>query len=309
MLDIFEVIRKVSVTTSSVLIIGESGTGKELIARSIHHLSRRPQAPFVPVDCGAIPESLIESELFGHEKGAFTGAHYRKTGKFEQAHRGTLFLDEISNLPYDLQSKLLRVLQERVVTPVGGHRVLSVDVRIVAACNVNLSEAVSDGRFRQDLYFRLKVIPIRLPPLRERTEDIPLLAEHFIAKFNRQHQKGIKGLSEQALSVMEAYDWPGNIREISNLVESLVILGKDGSLITLRDLPIEILLGPERRTQNENILERGLKEMCRSFERQVILQTLDALDWNRSKAAKALKIHRNTLTQKLQEGEKTTESS
>lgn len=300
MLQLFDTVRKVAVTTSNVLIMGESGTGKELIAKAVHRLSGRCDHAYVAVDCGAIPENLMESELFGYEKGAFTGALSRRIGRFELAHRGTIFLDEVSNVPFNLQAKLLRVLQERIAVPIGGHRSIPLEVRVVSACNVNLVQAVDEGRFRLDLYFRLNVVPVHLPPLRERKEDIPLLADYFLDKFNRQIHKRIPGISEQVLQVLQDYEWPGNIREMENLIERMVVLGQDNRPLTVKDLPLDIILVRDRKFHRD-ASNHGLKELCQSFERQVILKTLDEMAWNRTRAAQALKIHRNTLNQKIQD--------
>ncbi|MBI4716067.1 MAG: sigma-54-dependent Fis family transcriptional regulator [Nitrospirae bacterium] len=298
--SVLGMVRKVADATSNVLITGESGTGKELIARAVHQMGSRNQSPYIAVDCGSIPENLMESELFGHEKGAFTGACSRRIGKFEVANRGTLFLDEIANVPYDLQPKLLRVLQERVVNPVGGRRPVPAAVRVLAACNVNLDREMAEGRFRRDLYYRLKVVPIELPPLRERKEDIPLLAHFFLRKFNLQLHKRIEGFSEQVLTILTRYDWPGNVRELENLVERMVVLGKGDGVLTLKDLPVEVILAQDRKLKAGTSRTPGLKKICQSFERQVILKTLDEVKWNQSKAAKVLKIHRNTLHQKIE---------
>ena len=233
---VFKLIEKVADNDSTLLILGESGTGKEVVAKASHFLSARADKPFIPINCGAIPEALLESELFGHEKGSFTGANNVRQGRFELAHTGTIFLDEISEMPYPLQVKLLRVIQEREFERVGGSRSIKVDVRIIAATNVNLEEAVSAKRFRKDLYYRLNVIPIHLPPLRERREDIPLFIAHFIDQCNRKKQRAITGVSKEASDILEKYPWPGNIRELENIIERMVILA-DGDTITLDDLP------------------------------------------------------------------------
>ena len=225
MKQLFNIIMKVAETSSSVLITGESGTGKELIANAIHEESPRAQKPFLAINCAAIPSELLESELFGYEKGAFTGAHSRSKGKFEFANGGTIFLDEISALKMELQAKLLRFVQEREFTKVGGYRTIKVDVRMLAATNTSLIDMVRDGRFRDDLYFRLNVIPIKVPPLRRRKGDIPLLANYFLDRFNLQLNKKIKTITPDAMSVLEAYPWPGNIRELENLIERMVVIG------------------------------------------------------------------------------------
>jgi DNA-binding NtrC family response regulator len=297
---VFSMIDKVAVTNTSVLITGESGTGKELVARSIHSKSQRAQKPFVAINCAAIPSELMESELFGHERGAFTGAHSRAAGKFEYANGGTIFLDEIASLKLELQAKLLRVLQEREFTRVGSHVNIKVDVRVIAATNHRLDEMVKEGRFRSDLYFRLNVIPIQLPPLRERREDIQLLANYFLARFNQQLNKRTKGISSQAVAVLEAYPWPGNIRELENLIERLVVLGIDNRWIEEKDLPFDLFLREEGGdvsgpTGGDNTLVQARQ----AFERQYILRALERSRWNQSNAARILGIHRNTLLQKM----------
>jgi DNA-binding NtrC family response regulator len=301
MRTVFEMIEKVAKTNASVLITGESGTGKELVARAIHGISQRAQKPFVPINCAAIPSELMESELFGHERGAFTGAVCRTSGKLEFANGGTLFLDEISSMKIELQAKLLRVLQEMEFTRVGSNTVIKVDVRTIAATNSRLNEMVKEGRFRSDLYFRLNVIPIELPPLRSRKGDVPLLANHFLAKFNQLLKKRIRGITLQAIEVLENYPWPGNIRELENLIERLIVLGKDGHWIDEKDLPFELLLREEVYTQapDGNPGDAGLLQARQAFERQYILRALDRNRWNQSNTARVLGIHRNTLLQKM----------
>jgi transcriptional regulator with PAS, ATPase and Fis domain len=279
-----------------VLITGESGTGKELIARAIHRQGPRRERAFVAVNLAAIPEPLLESELFGHEKGAFTGAYQKKPGKFEMAHGGTLFLDEVGTLRVDLQAKLLRVLQEREIERIGGTRTIKVDVRIIAATNVNLKQAVKDRAFREDLYYRLNVVPLAVPPLRERREDIPALVTHFIEKYNREFGKAIRGISPGVLPVLLEYDWPGNVRELENIVERSVALVR-GPVIRLSDLPLDLALPDAGPGSPEPGL--SLKEARERFERQFILRVLDRVDWNQSHAARLLGLHRNTLTAKL----------
>ena len=301
MQEVFLTIKKVATTSSSVLITGESGTGKELIARAIHSASERKQKPFVAINCASIPSELIESELFGHEKGAFTGAHHRTPGKFEFANGGTLLLDEISSLKSEFQAQLLRVLQEREFTRVGGHRVIKVDVRIIAATNTRLEEMVRNGTFREDLYFRLNVIPINVPPLRQRERDVPLLVHYFLAKFNRQLNKNIKAITPEAMAVLESYPWPGNIRELENLIERMVVLGTDNGRIDQGDLPSDVLFH-EETTQSMPRLDGsygGLLQARHSFELQYIMQALRKCNWNQTEAAQLLKIHRNTLIQKM----------
>src|SRR5256712_165485 len=241
MQKLHRVIAQVARTTATVLISGQSGTGKELIARAIHGQGPRRDKPFVAVNPAAITESLIESELFGHERGAFTGAHQRKLGKFELAQGGTLFLDEIGTLKAELQAKLLRVLQEREIERVGGTRSIKIDVRVVAATNVDLKEAIRSGAFREDLYYRLNVVPIEVPPLSERITDVPLLVDHFIRRYSREFSKRVDGLSRDALAAFKQHGWPGNIRELENVIKRCVVLA-EGPLVQLNDLPLDVLL-------------------------------------------------------------------
>jgi Nif-specific regulatory protein len=240
---VFSTIDKVAPANATVLLLGESGTGKELVARAVHRASRRRERPFLKVNCAALPENLLESELLGHEKGAFTGALALKKGRFELADTGTLFLDEIGELPLELQSKLLRVLQEQQFERLGGTTTLSVDVRVIAATNRGLQEAVTKGRFRADLFYRLNVVPIVLPPLRERHEDIPLLVDHFLTASNRNNQKNVR-LSREVIDFLSQYQWPGNVREMQNLIERLVIMA-DGDRVVMNDLPTFVVAEPE----------------------------------------------------------------
>lgn len=295
---VFALIEKVAITSSSVLITGESGTGKELVARAIHNKSERVLKPFVAINCAAIPVELIESELFGHEKGAFTGAYNRGIGKFEFANGGTVFLDEISNLKIELQAKLLRFLQEHEFTRVGSHRIIKVDVRMIAATNIQLKKMVRQNHFREDLYYRLNVIPVELPPLRSRKGDIPFLTNYFIEKFNRQLNEKILGITSAAMTVLEEYRWPGNIRELENLIERLIVLKSDGLFIDENDLPFDLLFGDDFSKDKKN-LDKGLLQARQTFERQHILRTLQRLNWNQAKTARRLRIHRNTLMQKI----------
>ena len=299
---IFGLIDKVAASPTTVLITGESGTGKELVARALHERSERAGGPFITVNCGAIPENLFESELFGHEKGAFTGAVARKPGRFELADGGTLFLDEVGELPADLQVKLLRVLQERRFERVGGVESLSVDVRLVAATNRNLSEAAHSGTFRQDLFYRLNVIPIELPPLRERTEDIPLLVEHFLERFNKRLSRNLSGVSEQAMAALCAWNWPGNIRELENLMERSVLLC-DGDCIEVDDLPgLSATSGPPT---SGDLDAMPLKDYVRvhtvKLERARIQKALEAEDSNVTRAARRLGISRKSLQTKMKD--------
>jgi len=298
---VFDRVEKVAQTSSNVLITGESGTGKELIARAVHNASLRRENSFVAINCAAIPGELMEAEFFGHEKGAFTGAHKQSMGKFEFAHQGTIFLDEITSLKPEFQAKLLRFIQEREFTRVGSHRTIKVDVRIVVATNTSLEEMVKDGRFREDLYFRLNVVPILLPPLRSRKGDVPILADFFLDRFNRQMNKRIKGFTPDAIAVLEAYPWPGNIRELENLIERMVVLGAENRFIDEKDLPFDLLFHGESVTgaQEGAGENKGLLQARHSFERLYILRALQNCRWNQTMAANLLGIHRNTLIQKM----------
>jgi two-component system response regulator AtoC len=296
MQQLYQMISAVARNPLTVLIVGESGTGKELVARAIHrHGSRRDQ-PFVPVNVAAISETLIESELFGHEKGAFTGAVSRKLGKFELAHRGTLFLDEIATLRVDLQAKILRVLQEREIERVGGTRRIPVDVRVIAATNADVRGAIQSGSLREDLYYRLNVVQIAVPPLRDRREDIPLLVEHFIRRSNHLLHKAVTGVSTAALDALQAYGWPGNVRELQNVVERAVAL-VDGPTIEVNDVPLDLMLPDVRHPVDDSALP--LREARERFDRQVILRLLERVRWNQSEAARLLGLHRNSLKKKL----------
>jgi DNA-binding NtrC family response regulator len=293
MQKLFRLIAQVARTSTTVLITGESGTGKELIARAIHRQGPRREKPFVAVNPAALSETLLESELFGHEKGSFTGAYQRKLGKLEMAQGGTLFLDEIGTLKPELQSKLLRVLQEREIERVGGTRTIRIDVRVVAATNVDLKQAVANQTFREDLYYRLNVVPISVPPLRDRREDIPSLVEHFIRRYNAEMSKRIEGLSPQAMAVLHDYPWPGNVRELQNIIERLVGL-VDTPIIGMNDLPLDLLL-PDHTLRLRHAETLPLRQATEEFERQIVLRVLERVRWNRSEAARILGVHRNSL--------------
>ena len=306
---LFEMISKVAASNATVLIQGESGTGKELAARAIHQLSSRSVKKFVPVNCAAIPDDLLESELFGHVKGSFTGAYANRVGRFEMADNGTLFLDEIGDMKANLQVKLLRVLQNREFEPVGASKSQKVDVRIIAATNKNLEELVVSRDFREDLYYRLSVIPITIPPLRERREDIPLLIHTFLTRFNADRRYAVKGFSRDALGIVCDYDWPGNVRELENLVERVVIL-KGSGLIVPSDLPEKYLSGKSSYTSSVNIpdLPAGdllpedgvcLNSAVEVFENNLILQALARSGGNKKEAALLLNLKRTTLIEKL----------
>ena len=290
-------ITQVARTATTVLITGESGTGKELVARAIHIQGARRERPFVAVNPAAIAESLIESELFGHERGAFTGAHQRKLGRFELAQGGTLFLDEIGALRAELQVKLLRVLQEREMERVGGTRAVKIDVRVIAATNTNLKEAVQREAFREDLYYRLNVVQLVVPPLRERASDIPLLVEHCIRRGERELNKRFDGLSPEALAALQAYRWPGNVRELKNVIERCVVLA-EGPVIQLNDLPLDVL-PPQQVTKVRAAEALPLNEATDQFERQMVLRVLERVGWNLTEAGRILNVHRNSLRVKL----------
>jgi len=299
MQEVFSLIEQVASSRSTVMIYGKSGTGKELVARAIHYSSLRANKAFVAVNCAAIPSELLESELFGHEKGSFTGAIATKVGKFELATGGSLFLDEVGSMRLDLQAKILRALQEREIERVGGTRTIKIDVRVIAATNRDLKKAVEEGTFREDLYYRLNVVPITLPPLRQRRDDIPLLVEHFIAKYNREFNRRVKGFSAGATAALYQYDWPGNVRELENVIERAVALAQSET-ISLRELPLDIsILG---RDMIEDIQKAGLslREARSHFEKQYILNILEKVQWNQTEAARLLGLHRNTLLWKLQ---------
>jgi DNA-binding NtrC family response regulator len=296
MLKMFDIIDSIADTRATVLISGESGTGKSLIARAIHRRSRRRDKPFVEVACGALPETLLESELFGHVAGSFTGAVGDKTGKFKQSDGGTIFLDEISTASPSMQVKLLRVLQELEFEPVGGTKTIRVDTRVILATNEDLARAVSAGRFRQDLYYRVNVINVELPPLRSRLTDIPLLAEHFLARMRDETGKNVEGFSDETLAALQAYHWPGNVRELQNVIERAVLLGKS-SLVMPDDLPRELALAAPAAPKRSS--GRTLKEALEAPERQIILETLQQQNWNRNATAEQLGINRTTLYKKM----------
>lgn len=289
-------IELVAPSSSIVLITGESGSGKELVAREIHRKSSRHKGPFVEVNCAAIPRELIESELFGHEKGSFTGAIERKKGKFELADGGTLFLDEVGDMSKDAQAKVLRVIETREFQRVGGARNIKVDVRIIAATNKDLEQEVKKGNFREDLFFRLNVIPIRVPPLRERKDDIPLLVEHFLHLIAEQFGKPKKKISEAAMKALLEYHWPGNVRELKNLIERLFIMSS-GEIITEED--IKASLGMEPAGIQNYFRLKTLKEARDAFERDFILKKLEENNWNISKTAESISLERTALYRKL----------
>ncbi|MBI3357112.1 MAG: sigma-54-dependent Fis family transcriptional regulator, partial [Nitrospirae bacterium] len=299
---VFDLIRRVADSPTNVLITGESGTGKELVAKAIHYNSDRKEAPFIPVNCAAIPEQLLESELFGHMRGAFTDAKMDKRGLFEEAQKGTLFLDEISELPLMLQAKILRAIQEKEIRRVGATKPISVDVRIIAATNLNLTEEVKNKRFREDLYYRLNVIELKLPPLRERCEDIPLLVEAFLKKCGDARRKEIKGVSEAALAMLMDYGWPGNVRELENVIERAVTLSH-GEKISPDDLPPAVQGARGDRRVLDEAAEKSLP--LHEIEKEHIKKILEKTGGNKYQAAHALGIDRKTLYRKLAEIEGT----
>jgi len=297
MLELLDQLERVAAVLATVLIEGESGTGKELFARAIHEQSPRRDAPFVRLSCSSLPEGILESELFGHEKGAFTGATRQRAGRFELAHRGTLFLDEIGAADLKVQLRLLRVLQEREFERVGGTQTLKVDVRVIAATNVDLREAVQQGRCREDLYYRLNVVPIRLPPLRERREDIPLLVDHFIREATRRNGKRVEGIDAQGMERLQAYPWPGNIRQLENAVERMVVL-TPGKRLTVDHLPAEIL-----DWQDEELAEQGtssFQEARTQFERRFLCAALRRHRGVITQVADAIGMSRKNLYMKLE---------
>jgi DNA-binding NtrC family response regulator len=291
---IYEMVRKIAPTDSTALVTGESGTGKELIAKAIHAHSLRKDNEFVAVDCGALVETLLESELFGHVKGSFTGATQTKHGSLELANGGTFFFDEVSNLSLNMQSKLLRVIQEREIKPVGSEKKIPIDIRIITATNQDLRDAINKKTFREDLFYRLSVFPIRLPPLRERKDDIPLLVEHFIEKHNKKKKKGAITVAEETMGLILKYPWPGNVRELENVMERALIL-TDDSVIVPGNLPSYIREQGRYKGDTSSLRPVTLKAM----EKQHIEYVLGKTNWNKSKAARLLDIDRKTLHQKI----------
>lgn len=288
-------------TSGWILITGENGTGKELVARSIHNLSKRQNKPFIEVNCAAIPEELIESELFGHEKGSFTGATTQRRGKFDQAHEGTLFLDEIGDMSLKTQAKVLRILQERKFERVGGSKTIEVDVRVIAATNKDLEEEISEGRFREDLYYRLNVIPFHVPPLRERRKDIPLLVNHFLAQFCRQEGRETKVMTDPAMECLVDYAWPGNVRELKNLIERVVIMTPDQPIS--RDFLPETFFDRNQKSkaegQSKSLSVDTFREAKEEFEKEFLFHKLEENDWNISRTAEAVGIERSNLHRKI----------
>ena len=322
--DVFSVIEKAAISDSTVMIFGESGTGKELIARALHQNSKRVRKPFIAVNCGAIPHELLESELFGYEKGAFTGASHTRIGRLELADEGTVFLDEIGDMPAALQVKLLRVLAEQEIDRLGGNKPIKVNIRFITATHRNLEETIKEGKFREDLYYRLNIIPIAIPPLRDRKSDIPLLVQHFLEKCNATQGQEAKVISGETMHMLTNYSWPGNIRELGNFIERMVVLSV-GNNITPKDLPEKVLgevpqenlptiekprseLSPTEMLQNGlrqsffiGLPEGGinLKNAVEEFERGLITEALDRTNWVKNKAAGLLELNRTTLVEKI----------
>jgi len=299
MQEVHDLVKRVAAHDITVFLKGESGTGKELVARAIHNASGRSDRPFVVIDCAILPDTLVESEIFGHEKGAFTGAHERKLGKFELAEKGTVFLDEIGNLTAHTQVKLLRALQEREIERLGGKKPIKVDFRLIVATNVDLENAITTGRFREDLYYRLSVFHISLPPLRERDGDIRLLADYYLKKFNHIFEKNVKQFSPEALDLLDQYSWPGNVRELRNVLESAVLLASD--TILPQHLPLKIQDISKKRISFPNSLREVGKEAKQRAEKEVIVKVLDEVNWNKSRAAKVLDVDYKTLYYKIKE--------
>ncbi len=293
-LDILDKAELIAQTDSTVLIQGESGTGKELIARAIHKNSRRANGPYVAFNCAALPESLIESELFGHEKGSFTGAIARRIGKFEMAHRGTILLDEVSEMAMSLQAKLLRAIQQREIVRVGGTESIKLDVRIIATTNTDLSSEVDAGKFREDLFYRLCVVPLFLPPLRERKGDVPLLAQHFIQKFCKRMGMEAKAISQQAMKILEEYNWPGNVRELENTIERAIALTQDGTIS-----PDDLFFTTRKKLSRYVSFEIGTS--LRDIEKEIIIRTLEDIGGNKQRTAEVLGITSKTIRSKLRQ--------
>ncbi|MEE4359490.1 MAG: sigma-54 dependent transcriptional regulator [Desulfococcaceae bacterium] len=303
MMEIFGITKKIAATDSTVMITGESGTGKGLIAKAIHRNSRRKDSAFVALNCAVIPESLIESQLFGHARGSFTGATSSKTGKFEEADQGTIFLDEIAELKPEMQVKLLRALEEREIEPIGGKK-RRINVRIIAATNKNIQQEVRKGNFREDLYYRLYVIPVKMPPLRDREKDIELLTEHYIKYFNHKENCAVSGFSAEALQIMLDYSWPGNVRELKNIVERLTVIKQKGR-IERHDLPFEMMpdchCGICAVYENGIFSEKGicLQTAVSEYEKMLILKSLERAQGIKKRAAELLQLKRTTLVEKM----------
>lgn len=298
MRNVLEIAAQVASRDSTVLLTGESGTGKELLAKAIHQNSLRSSKPFITVNCGALPEALAESELFGHRKGSFTGALSDRAGKFEAANQGTVFLDEVAELALPLQVKLLRVIQEREIDQIGNPQPIKVNVRIVAATNRDLKTRIEDGQLREDLFYRLSVVAIHIPPLRERREDIPLLAEHFLRKYATRYDVPGTSISEEAMEQLSLYSWPGNVRELENVIERIVVLGKGGAT-RMEDLPPEVRQSQSRIANvHLKLPDEGID--LEEIEKEILIQALEKHGWNQTQAAKYLNISRKTLIYRME---------
>ncbi|WP_445663993.1 sigma-54-dependent transcriptional regulator [Fodinibius sp. AD559] len=297
MKKVYKMVERVSQAKSNVLVTGQSGTGKELVARAIHSNSDRSKKPFLAINCGAIPENLVESELFGHKKGSFTGANSDKDGVFVAAHGGTVFLDEVAEIPLNLQVNLLRVIQEREVKPVGSNQMVSFDTRIIAATNKDIEKEVEEGNFRDDLYYRLNVVEISLPPLEQRREDIPLLAHHFLQKYNKELKRNLKGINSDAMGAMMAYEWKGQVRELENVIERAVLLS-DGDFLTIEDLPASFKKSSD--SDDFQMDSDKLDEAIQVFEKHHIQSVLKRTEGNKSEAARLLGIDPSTLYRKME---------
>jgi len=298
MLELLKFAENIAYSKSTVLIIGETGTGKELFARLIHQYSPRADKPFIPINCAALPEGLLETEMFGHEKGAFTGADYRKEGKFELAHKGTLLLDEVTEMSLPLQAKLLRVLQEHEIDKVGGKESIPVDVRVIATTNRDIKKRIQENKFREDLFYRLNVIPLKISPLRERKEDIPLLAEHYLHMHCRENNKPVMSIDESTVSLLKKYDWPGNIRELANIMERSALLGTEDTL-----LPAHLFFEDDAEMDGHTSSKQlsNFRGTIHQMEKELILQTLEEQNGNKTRAAESLGISIRTLRNKLTE--------
>ncbi|MDD5475106.1 MAG: sigma-54 dependent transcriptional regulator [Syntrophales bacterium] len=296
--DLKETIEIISPTNAWILIMGENGTGKELVARAIHTSSRRAAKPFVEINCAAIPEELIESELFGHEKGSFTGATAKKRGKFDMANEGTLFLDEVADMSLKAQAKILRILQEKKFQRVGGTKIIDTDVRVLAATNKDLEKEMEEGRFRQDLFYRLNVIPLYVPPLRDRKEDIPLLAEHFMSEFAHKEGRPLKGIEDKALEMLMVHDWPGNVRELKNIIERLVIMSRS-DYISSEDIPPLLRGSDQIKAASGTAFADTFRKAKKIFEKAYISRKLSENEWNVSKTAEAIGLERSNLHRKI----------
>lgn len=295
---VYDIIENIAPSDSTVLITGESGTGKEIVAETIHKKSKRKNMPYVIVNCAAIPDNLLESEMFGHERGSFTGAVERHVGKFELANGGTIFLDEIGEMRLPMQAKLLRAVQEGMIERIGSEKNIPVDVRIIAATNIDIRKAIKEKAFREDLFYRLNVIPINMPPLRERIEDLPIFVNYFIEQYNKELNKSIKYMSGEALKILKNYPWPGNVRELENLIERIIAISKD-SYIDIQHIPSELVEYQQKDKEEFRLEEDSLIKAVKTYEKKLLMEALKASGGNQTNAAKKLGIHRTTLISKL----------